>query len=86
LPVYEITSLGMAIHACIARRIATNFAKLPDVHAKAVRALLDGRETSGLNLGAGRGWSVNSPPASAIGCYVHLLVGARRGNPVIRRF
>jgi len=49
--------------------------------AKAVRALLDGVESTALNLGTGRGWSVRELGATArdvTGCDIPVQVGARR--------
>ena len=58
---------------------------LADAHVKAVRALLDGAESTALNLGTGRGWSVRELVATVrdvIGCDVPVQIGARRpGDP-----
>jgi UDP-glucose-4-epimerase GalE len=58
---------------------------LADAHVKAVRALLDGAESTALNLGNGRGWSVRELIASVrevTGCEFPVHVGARRpGDP-----
>jgi UDP-arabinose 4-epimerase len=58
---------------------------LADAHVKAVRALLDGAESTALNLGTGRGWSVRELVASVreiTGCKFSVQVGARRpGDP-----
>jgi UDP-arabinose 4-epimerase len=56
-------------------------ADLADAHVKAVRALLDGAESTALNLGTGRGWSVRELVAEArevTGCDIPVLTGARR--------
>jgi len=52
---------------------------LADAHVNAVRALLDGAESTALNLGTGRGWSVRELVASVrdvTGCNIPVLVGA----------
>jgi UDP-glucose 4-epimerase len=58
---------------------------LADAHVKAVRALLDGAESSALNLGTGRGWSIRELIASVrevTGREFTVQVGARRpGDP-----
>ena len=58
---------------------------LADAHVKALRALLDGAESTALNLGTGRGWSVRDLIASVkkvTGCDIPMRVGARRpGDP-----
>jgi len=60
---------------------------LADAHVAAARALLDGAESTVLNLGTGRGWSVRELIASAqevTGCTIPVLVGARRpGDPPV---
>jgi UDP-arabinose 4-epimerase len=58
---------------------------LADAHVKAVRALLDGAESTALNLGTGCGWSVRELVATVrevTGCEFRVQVGARRpGDP-----
>jgi UDP-arabinose 4-epimerase len=58
---------------------------LADAHVKAVRALIDGAESTALNLGTGRGWSVRELVATVskvTGRTVPVEVGARRsGDP-----
>ena len=58
---------------------------LADAHVKAVRALLGGAESSALNLGTGRGWSVRelvNVVREVTGCDFPVQVGARRpGDP-----
>jgi UDP-glucose-4-epimerase GalE len=58
---------------------------LADAHVKAARALLDGAESTALNLGTGRGWSVReliTTVREVTGCDIPTLVGARRpGDP-----
>jgi len=60
---------------------------LADAHVAAVRALLDGAESSALNLGTGRGWSVRELVAGVreiTGCDIPVLTGARRpGDPPV---
>lgn len=60
---------------------------LADAHVKAVRALLGGADSTALNLGTGRGWSVRELVASVrevAGCKFSVQVGARRpGDPPI---
>ena len=60
---------------------------LADAHVKAVRALLDGADSTALNLGTGRGWSVRELVATVrevTGCKFPVQVGARRpGDPRI---
>ncbi len=60
---------------------------LADAHVKAVRALLDGADSTALNLGTGRGWSVRELVATVrevTGCKFPVQVGARRpGDPPI---
>jgi UDP-glucose 4-epimerase len=60
---------------------------LADAHAKAGRALLDGAESTALNLGTGRGWSVHELVATVrdvTGRKIPVLVGARRsGDPPV---
>jgi UDP-arabinose 4-epimerase len=60
-------------------------ADLADAHVKAVQALLDGAESTALNLGTGRAWSVRELVASVrdvTGCDVSVQLGARRpGDP-----
>jgi UDP-glucose 4-epimerase len=60
---------------------------LADAHAKATRALLDGAESTTLNLGTGRGWSVHELVATVrdvTGRKIPVLVGARRsGDPPV---
>jgi UDP-arabinose 4-epimerase len=62
-------------------------ADLADAHVMAVRALLNGAESTALNLGTGRGWSVRELVAGVrevTGCDVSALVGARRpGDPPV---
>jgi UDP-arabinose 4-epimerase len=58
---------------------------LADAHVKAVRALLGGAESTAVNLGTGRGWSIRELVATVrevVGCDVPVQVGARRpGDP-----
>jgi UDP-glucose 4-epimerase len=58
---------------------------LADAHVRAVRALLDGAESTALNLGTGRGWSIRELIASVrevTGSEFAVQVGARRpGDP-----
>jgi UDP-arabinose 4-epimerase len=58
---------------------------LADAHVKAVRALLDGAESTALNLGTGRGWSIReliTGVREVTGCDFTVQVGARRpGDP-----
>jgi len=58
---------------------------LADAHVDAVRALLDGAQSTALNLGTGRGWSIRELIASVrevTGCGFSVRVGARRpGDP-----
>jgi UDP-arabinose 4-epimerase len=58
---------------------------LADAHVKAVHALLDGTESTALNLGIGRDWSVRELVASVrevTGCDFPVLTSARRpGDP-----
>jgi UDP-arabinose 4-epimerase len=60
---------------------------LADAHVKAVRLLLDGTQSTALNLGTGRGWSVRELVATVrevTGCSVPVQVGARRpGDPAV---
>ena len=60
---------------------------LADAHVKAVRALLDGADSTALNLGTGRGWSVRELVESVrqvTGCDLSAQVGARRpGDPAV---
>ena len=60
---------------------------LADAHVRAVRALIDGAESTALNLGTGRGWSVRELVNSVrdvTGCDVAVKVGARRpGDPPV---
>jgi UDP-glucose 4-epimerase len=52
---------------------------LADAHVRAVRALLDGAESTPFNLGTGRGWSVRELVASVrdvTGLNIPVLVGA----------
>jgi UDP-arabinose 4-epimerase len=60
---------------------------LADAHVKAVRALLEGAESTALNLGTGRGWSVREVVGTVrqvTGCNITVTVGARRpGDPPI---
>jgi UDP-arabinose 4-epimerase len=60
---------------------------LADAHVEAVRALLDGAESTALNLGTGRGWSVRELVDSVrdvTGRNISVLVGARRtGDPSV---
>lgn len=60
---------------------------LADAHVKVVRALLDGAESTALNLGTGRGWSVRdlvNTVRDVTGRNVPALVGARRpGDPPV---
>jgi UDP-glucose-4-epimerase GalE len=62
-------------------------ADLAEAHVKAVRLVLDGAESTALNLGTGRGWSVRQLIASArevTGCEIPVQVGARRpGDPAV---
>jgi UDP-glucose-4-epimerase GalE len=62
-------------------------ADLADAHVKAVRALLDGANSTALNLGIGRGWSVRElveTVREATGCKFPVHVGARRpGDPPV---
>jgi UDP-glucose 4-epimerase len=62
-------------------------ADLAEAHVKAVRALLDGAESTALNLGTGRGWSVRQLIAGVrevTGCEIPVQVGARRpGDPAV---
>ncbi|MGB5183788.1 MAG: hypothetical protein WBO12_16580, partial [Xanthobacteraceae bacterium] len=54
---------------------------------KAVRALLDGADSTALNLGTGRGWSVRELVESVrqiTGCDLSAQLGARRpGDPAV---
>jgi UDP-glucose 4-epimerase len=58
---------------------------LADAHVKAARALLDGAESTVLNLGTGRGWSVReliNTVREVTGRHIPISVGARRpGDP-----
>jgi UDP-arabinose 4-epimerase len=58
---------------------------LADAHVKALQALLGGVESTALNLGTGRGWSIRELVAvvrEVTGCEVPVQVGARRpGDP-----
>jgi UDP-glucose-4-epimerase GalE len=58
---------------------------LADAHVAAVRALLGGAESTALNLGTGRGWSVRElvkAVREVTGCEFPVQVGARRpGDP-----
>lgn len=58
---------------------------LADAHVKAVHALIDGAESTALNLGTGRGWSVRELVAGVrevTGRDIPVLTGARRpGDP-----
>jgi len=58
---------------------------LADAHVKAVRALLDGAESTALNLGTGRGWSIRELIANVrdvTGRELTVQVGTRRpGDP-----
>ena len=60
---------------------------LADAHVKAVRALLDGAESTALNIGSGRGWSVRELVDSArriTSSDIPVNVGPRRpGDPPI---
>ena len=60
---------------------------LADAHVNGVRALLDGAESTALNLGTGRGWSVRELVASVrdvTGCNIPVPVGAPRpGDPPV---
>jgi UDP-arabinose 4-epimerase len=60
---------------------------LADAHVKAVGALLDGAESTALNLGTGRGWSVRELVDSVrdvTGRNISVLMGARRpGDPPV---
>jgi UDP-arabinose 4-epimerase len=60
---------------------------LADAHVRAVRALIDGSQSTALNLGTGRGWSVRELVNSArdvTGCDIPVIVGARRsGDPPV---
>jgi UDP-arabinose 4-epimerase len=60
-------------------------ADLADAHVKAARALLDDAESTILNLGTGRGWSVReliTTVREVTGCHIPTSVGAsRRGDP-----
>jgi UDP-arabinose 4-epimerase len=60
---------------------------LADAHVKAVRALLDGAESTALNLGTGRGWSVRELVSSVrevTDCEFSVQVGPRRpGDPPV---
>jgi UDP-arabinose 4-epimerase len=60
---------------------------LAAAHVRAVRALLDGADSTVLNLGTGRGWSVHELVSSVrevTGCEVPVQVGARRpGDPPV---
>jgi UDP-arabinose 4-epimerase len=60
---------------------------LADAHVRAVRALIDGAESTALNLGTGRGWSVRQLVDSArkiTGRDIPVHVGARRpGDPPV---
>jgi len=60
---------------------------LADAHVKAVRALLDGAQSTVLNLGTGHGWSVRELVSSVrevTGCEVSVQVGPRRpGDPPV---
>jgi UDP-arabinose 4-epimerase len=58
---------------------------LADAHVKAVRALLGGADSTALNLGTGRGWSVRElvdAVREVTGCDFPVQIGARRlGDP-----
>jgi UDP-glucose-4-epimerase GalE len=58
---------------------------LADAHVKATRALIAGGESTALNLGTGRGWSVRelvTTVREVTGCNVPIVVGGRRpGDP-----
>jgi UDP-arabinose 4-epimerase len=58
---------------------------LADAHVKAVRALLNGADSTVFNLGTGRGWSVHElvdTVRKVTGCDFPVRVGARRpGDP-----
>jgi UDP-arabinose 4-epimerase len=60
---------------------------LADAHVQAVRALLDGADSTALNLGTGRGWSVRelvTTVREVTDCEFPVQVGARRpGDPPI---
>jgi UDP-glucose-4-epimerase GalE len=60
-------------------------ADLADAHVKATRALLDGADSTALNVGTGRGWSVReliSMVRDVTGRDVPIIVGGRRpGDP-----
>jgi len=60
-------------------------ADLADAHVKAARALLDGAESTALNLGTGRGWSVRElirTVREVTACDVPIVVDGRRpGDP-----
>ena len=60
---------------------------LADAHVNAVRALLDGAESTALNLGTGRGWSVrdlvNTVPMLPAATFLRWW---GRAVPAIRRF
>jgi UDP-arabinose 4-epimerase len=60
---------------------------LADAHVRAVRALIDGAESTALNLGTGRGWSVRQLVDSAhkiTGRDIPVDVGPRRpGDPPV---
>jgi UDP-arabinose 4-epimerase len=60
---------------------------LADAHVTALRALLDGAESTSLNLGTGRGWSVRELVAKVrdvTGCDFPVLASARRpGDPPV---
>ena len=60
---------------------------LADAHVKAVSALLDGAESTALNLGTGRGWSVRDLIAAVrehTNREVRVEIGARRtGDPPV---
>jgi UDP-glucose 4-epimerase len=58
---------------------------LADAHVKAVSALLGGADSTALNLGTGRGWSVRElveTVREVTGCAFAVQIGARRpGDP-----
>lgn len=60
---------------------------LADAYVKALRALLDGADSTVLNLGTGRGWSVReliSTVREVTGCEFSVQIGARRpGDPPV---
>jgi UDP-glucose-4-epimerase GalE len=60
-------------------------ADLADAHVTATRALLDGADSTALNLGTGRGWSVHEligAVREVTGRNVTIIVGGRRpGDP-----